>query len=1134
MLKLRDKIDQGDTITQWVREVLSLPEVHLQVRLRGNHLHILCEGKECPSVELAVTQLSSALRETPLSTHLPPSHAKIYQVFLSGRREGERRNNWTVRLDCKTTIEHTVFPETTSESLSLSLSDREIREEGELTPPSLPPVRQKLEDVDTLSPQLSHPSPLLLEEDLIVEYPLKQEEPIEDMEFSQELPILPVMEGEPPQSPIPEVKTEVKVVKTIEPLESPDASFLPLLEHLQIEGGSLVLAKDGEESARRGDPEAIASYLSEILGALGVTVKVLRRPKPSSLLSKTPEFRLWVLCESEYSPDPSLLAQPIAQRLRNLELKDFRDGIIVSQVKGERKPDWMLRIDLTPPERMLKELARWGDPQAIERLLKTLLPSPIHTRVCLKESTLHLFSSLWGGGGIPDQEQIRRIVRPFLESLSPQGVQAATLYGVESSQGQESPAWIDWIPLPGTHHPDLRPTPRELGQEGDTDALLFLLGRLVNPDLDQKLKTGGIRLLLLRKGHLLHIMSEAIVCPSQTKIAPPLAKFLRELEVTGLRGVRIYGRRAGQKIPLWRYGVDFTPIRVPSIEPAPEFAPSLTDLTFAGKSGDLVWHPDLTPEVIAWENSAADSVAIPQERLRTSKPTPLRDQWLQLLQRFFITSGVFIPQANLSWRENERIYQRAGLAIVWAALGCVVTWQIDTQLSQWVSLSKTLPPATPITVPSTPVLTKPSPSVVEATLPESPLPGYHQSGSEIVFNPNRFTKKGENSVTLAGDCKPSQKLIQVERCQPIPVISFPSFRSQQLDDQLVRYQQYLQQEKRPPDILIVGSSRALRGIEPEVLTQTLAQQGYPLMRVYNFGINGATAQVVDLLIRRILPPEQLPKFIIFADGSRALNSGRVDVTFNAISVSEGYRKLLENEAKLASKDSPSISQVSTSLIWLNQIDQFFQSIRQNQTVIQSNLSEKMANLSPAYSQREQVQFFVKNQLFPVTPVPLNHLNNSEIDEGLSSEDSGFESNGFLPISIKFDPFNYYQKHPKVSGDYDGDYQDFKLVGVQTKALLNLTNFTKKRQIQLIFLNMPLTQDYLDKSRMRYEKQFRQKMLELSNETGLLFHDMLELWPENHAYFSDPSHLNRYGAVAVSQFLGQEKSIPWPIQSHSQR
>src|SRR4028118_2004402 len=104
---------------------------------------------------------------------------------------------------------------------------------------------------------------------------------------------------------------------------------------------------------------------------MGVSVKVSIREKelkssretlplngPENIKPK--ERRLLVLCESAYSPDPSLLAEPIASRLRKLQVEDCREALICSQVSGEAKADWLLRGDLTSPDKILKEWARGG------------------------------------------------------------------------------------------------------------------------------------------------------------------------------------------------------------------------------------------------------------------------------------------------------------------------------------------------------------------------------------------------------------------------------------------------------------------------------------------------------------------------------------------------------------------------------------------------------------------------------------------------------------------------------------------------------------------------------------------------------------------------------------------------------
>lgn len=117
---------------------------------------------------------------------------------------------------------------------------------------------------------------------------------------------------------------------------------------------------------------------------------------------------------------------------------------------------------------------------------------------------------------------------------------------------------------------------------------------------------------------------------------------------------------------------------------------------------------------------------------------------------------------------------------------------------------------------------------------------------------------------------------------------FPSLGSAILDEQLGLYLSYVA-TLGPPDVLIVGSSRALQGIDPQGLQQGLAAQQKSGLKIYNFGVNGATAQVVSFVLRQVLTPEQLPRLVIWADGSRAFNSARFDRTFAEVLASPGYR-----------------------------------------------------------------------------------------------------------------------------------------------------------------------------------------------------------------------------------------------------
>ena len=466
-------------------------------------------------------------------------------------------------------------------------------------------------------------------------------------------------------------------------------------------------------AARQGQPEAIARYLSDAFSTLGIAVRVRREsskplPTPHSLLP-TPHSpfspqRLLIVCESAYSPDPLLFAEPIAQRLRALALKGFQDAVIFGQVTGETKPEWLLRVDLTPPDDILKAWARWGDVQAITRLLnRLLLPQQVETSALLKDATLHLTCRSMQSA-LPDKVATIAAIVPLLESLSPQGIRAATLYGFAGQTNSRvakqvsadtldatatpAPLWVHWLDLSNDPQPR---TALNLAQEGNLDAIAFLLTRMLNPNLDSKLATGGIQIQVRQKADLLHIMGEAPTCPLQSQMGAAIARFLKPLQIPTITGVRIYGRRSGQKQPLWSYGVDFGSRDRLVPEASPEFAVSDAYV------GDLLSPPG--------------ALVLRTERLEEPSRLLFGDLWenaIQSVQRSLLWSQLFVPldAAHLSTHLNhsyrtEPITQRSvTVAVVWSALGLLLAVQSDWLLSRWLQAAPAAPIATRTPAPS--------------------------------------------------------------------------------------------------------------------------------------------------------------------------------------------------------------------------------------------------------------------------------------------------------------------------------------------------------------------------------------------------------------------------------------------------
>lgn len=307
----------------------------------------------------------------------------------------------------------------------------------------------------------------------------------------------------------------------------------------------------------------------------------------------------------------------------------------------------------------------------------------------------------------------------------------------------------------------------------------------------------------------------------------------------------------------------------------------------------------------------------------------------------------------------------------------------------------------------------------------------------------------------------------------LPPLNVPSFNSQRLDEELQLYSRYLR-IYGTPDVLIIGSSRSLQGIDPIALQEGLEAEGYAGVKVFNFGVNGATAQVVSLVLRQVLNEEQLPKLIIWGDGLRAFNDGRSDHTYSEILDSEGYRWLQAGNRPIPVRTFYQDSPVLTATA--------------NPSLARSALAESTRQIS-----------------------------------------SVLDMYGFQPISDRFDPATYFQHYPRVTGEYDADYVPFALGGVQTQATIAVAQYARSHHVPLVVVNLPLTPEYMDTPRLQREQAFRQHMQQLAQQEQFKFLNLVQ-HPEliQNQYFADPSHINRDGARAIALQIAAETTIPWHV------
>jgi hypothetical protein len=1094
---------------KWLHQTLRYQGVQMRCRVRGNTLHLLYEGNPCPKKNVIAYHVLSQLNKTDINKRGSDS-TLIYQVWLYGRSLHEQKPTWTFRINL--------------DQLGHYLHHFTVRSRGRSAEPS---SSNQLHSTETHAPPIEHEATVA-----------KSSTASSGLDFAQlnvDAPATPPIvtaadSSEPSTQQIHDDKGDRPTTDLADPSVAPSP---PVSSH-PVTQPSITASVD--------QPSSIARELSETLSQLGVSVNVdVKTVSRSGRSAEVPSIRfpsldtshskrLFVRCRAAYCPSSSLIADPIARTLRSLDLPEVQDAILSVCVNGEESPDWTLRIDLTPADILLQQWARWGDIEALSYLLNEALASTqVHiTTASYQETALHLVCQpATDELTFPDMSSssITAVVHPLLESLSPQGVRSVVLYGTLPSE--DSPQWVEYLTLgddTDTEDAHSVVAPLTLAEGGDLEAIAYLVSRLLNPALDNQLATGGIRVQLLQRDELLHIMCDAPTCPDREWVTTTVIRLLEQIRGTNFTGVRIYGRRSGARHPEWHDGRDFV-----SRSQIERQAPLDFVASDASYVNDLLDAPDESP---LREDLTASEL--------WTRWSSLRQRLMNQARRSLLKTQLVALTSDSPALALPSSIKTHGLktAAVWAAVGVLSVVQIDWLMSQVPHPSDQSSPPSELTL-------------TPATENEDRLT-INRNGADLDISSASAEVSGSSIVSLiSGSSAETLSAIQAQLLEQSP---YPTFNSDQLDLKLALYYQRIA-EFGTPDVLVIGSSRALRGIDPLILEETLADLGYENADVFNFGINGATAKVVELVVQHILVPEQLPKLILWADGARAFNGGREDRTYNGIAASEGYQ--LVSQGKL---DIPVVTADNTPTDdgplarpedWLADVNQ---SITDSYDDLDDWLSQQLGRISMAHPNRDGIKAVIQDGLTGnagleafiasgVGDAPMITEEADKMSDAAESESSDASTttarmdgeiapDGFLPLNTRFDPVTYYDQYEQVPGNYDLDYANFQLVGQQSDALQSLLQLGSDQDVPIVFINLPLTGEYLDPYRMSFEQEFRQHLLTLDlAHDSFIFRDLSELWLDGeevdyHQYFSDPSHLNRYGAVEVSKRIAQDPMIPW--------
>ncbi|MFZ4557358.1 MAG: D-alanyl-lipoteichoic acid biosynthesis protein DltD [Pseudanabaena sp.] len=552
-----------------------------------------------------------------------------------------------------------------------------------------------------------------------------------------------------------------------------------------------------------------------------------------------------------------------------------------------------------------------------------------------------------------------------------------------------------------------------------------------------------LQLKLLLQNNCLNLLCETNNSVLQAEIALPMLETLRTLRSSEyFQSVTVSHRLIGSKKPSWSFEIDLLAI---GIESATSEILSLQD----DNNSDVIYGEEneleLNPSQSGGKNPVQDLFGVFGDRLISIGKICFQFQWL----------GQSAPNSSNFSDVTSISFQPLSLpsCLIGLTLGLGTTVVIDRILHEY---AQTILP----------------PKVRVAELQENP-----QVSLENPANKKEISRKTALNFNIA-----------------------------RFNEKLALLDWKTTTRKRSPDIIIVGSSRALRGVEPSAFEKELLNKGFKDLNVFNLGLDGATAKVVNLQITQILPRPQLPRMIIWADGLRAFNSSRTDITYDEITASSGYKQLQQTLKEQGINPDPLVTNKEST----------------------KNLSSPIAQAFNTIFATTNNRQDVRNSLVKSFDRNTHLLSNSEaiIAATTPATAATLDKQGFVAFDVVFDPKTYFQKYPQVPGDYDLDYRNFDTNGSQFDAFANVVDFCRRNNIQLVVVNMPLHTTYLDPIRTQYEATFNGRMQELSSREGFTYLDLSQTIPYKSELFSDPSHLNKQGAIAIAQMLAQSSKIPW--------
>ncbi len=325
-------------------------------------------------------------------------------------------------------------------------------------------------------------------------------------------------------------------------------------------------------------------------------------------------------------------------------------------------------------------------------------------------------------------------------------------------------------------------------------------------------------------------------------------------------------------------------------------------------------------------------------------------------------------------------------------------------------------------------------------------------------------------------------------------------------------------EKSAPDIALLGSSlmmtahhagdaTKLKATQNEVthfhsscLEDFLAEKIGHKPTSFSFAIAGQMASDSYLITRSLLTGDKQPKVIVLGIGPRDL----IDNTLPSAASTETFKYLSRisdlSDIALSARRSP------------NEVIQY-----------------GFENLLYSLSQRPSLVALQNKLVYSIVPFGKNAITKNEICTPFFlrmmarrdfPDDNGANELMIGPHGLVNEPYldntsEYLQRYAHIN---------YKTYMYQLSHLENLMKLAQERGIQLVLVNMPLTESNVKLLPQGFYDQYKHKLADMATANGASYIDMNKPDSFEIKHFHDSVHLNGLGGVEFFKLLSNELAL----------